>query len=109
MDYLSDLDAERNSLGVDDVIKKEQILEKAAELGLRPNVDEPYEPEELEPVKEECTSDRNPESRPTLAHQPSRDYVSVDDDDADADYEVEEEASVGGNFDGKYVICKCNI
>ena len=103
MNYISDLDAETNSLAVEDVIKKEQMLEKASELGFRPNGDEPYEPDELEQVMEEGTSDRNPESRPTLANQPTREHSSVDDDDDYADYEVEEETSSGGNFDGKFI------
>ena len=107
MNYISDLDAETNSLAVEDVIKKEQMLEKASELGFRPNGDEPYEPDELEQVMEEGTSDRNPESRPTLANQPTREHSSVDDDDDYADYEVEEETSSGGNFDGKLFALEC--
>ena len=109
MNYISDLDAETNSLAVEDVIKKEQMLEKASELGFRPNGDEPYEPDELEQVMEEGTSDRNPESRPMLANQPTGEYSSVDDDDDadDADYEVEEDTSSGGNFDGKLFALEC--
>ena len=103
LDCISKLDAELNSLSVEDVIKKDQLLEKAEELGFYPNNDEPYDESEEEPVEEKEILEQEPQFRPPLVGQPSGEYGSFDDeceDDVDP-FEVDEGTSSGGTFDGK--------
>ena len=102
LDCISKLDAELNSLSVEDVIKKDQLLEKAEELGFYPNNDEPYESEE-EPVEEKEILEQELQSRPPLVGQPSGEYGSFDDECEDdvGPFEVDEGTSSGGTFDGK--------
>ena len=101
LDCISKLDAELNSLSVEDVIKKDQLLEKAEELGFYPNNDEPYESEE-EPVEEKEIVEQRPQLRPPLVGEPSGDYGSFDEECEDDDpFEVDEGNSSGGTFDGK--------
>ena len=100
LDCISKLDAELNSLSVEDVIKKDQLLEKAEELGFYPNNDEPYESEE-EPVEEKEILEQEPRSRPPLIGEASGDYGSFDDECEDDPFEVDEGTPSGGTFDGK--------
>ena len=88
--FIIDLDAEVHSLSVDDVIKKERIIEKAAELRFLP-----YEAEKEE---EDCTSDKGPVWKPTLTNDPSEAY---DDDDICGDNAHDEGTSSGGKSEGK--------
>ena len=83
-----ELDAETNSLSVDTVIERDQLLEKAEELGFKVVEDEPYEPDEPEQVEEPPGS--------TWENQESGDYD-------DSDFDTEEEI-----FDGELLTLYCN-
>ena len=96
-----ELDAETNSLSVDTVIERDQLLEKAEELGFKVVEDEPYEPDEPEQVEEP--------PRSTWGNQDSGEYDNPDDDGCvDSDFDTDEEISSGGTFDGELFTIYCN-